>query len=1163
MEIGGRVKKGLRLLVGLLLAGSALAGTGLAEAAGLSLKAGFASPPDDAKLQVWWHWLTKSTTKKGVEADLKAMKEMEISTAHVFVPGFSGMPDRTGKILTPEWMDVFKYAIERANHYGIKLGFHNCPGWSASGGPWITADNSMQVLAASALDTELASGRLKLPDPPRKGFYEDVAVFAFPADAKADVAKVTSDFGGDVEGFKAGRATLAPPVAKGEKGGTVTVEYAAPVKARFIALEFDGRHLFVGLTVEGTADGQTWKRLGGVRWEVYLSPRGARYIELKGLNALKAVRVRFDHVDAPGYADNKVVLSSVALTDLPMIAGIETLNCAKSFGAYSPGKGEGLARSDIHDVTAKLSKDGTLDWTAPGPGRWRILRLGRASTGKFNSPADVVGYECDKLSKRGLAAHWPHMPRVFAGLPGAKDAITTCIIDSFEAGGQNWTKDMVAEFRRRRGYDPTPYLPVIVGYAVGSRDDSHKFLEDFRRTVSDLFAENYYDYFAELCHREGWLAATEAYGGNYDGKRCWRKADIPMHEFWIEWEPGGIAGSASAAHFNGAKYVGAESFTSWPEKGRWQITPRQLREVGDPQWVNGLNSIIVHSYLQQPYLNVVPGASLGHHGSQFNRNLTWWKEGVAWSRYVARGQFLLQSGRPCAEVLAFDGTGHLQNLLNAGYVYDTCSVDDLARLANGPDGSLVAPSGMRYEMLFLGDRRHWPLRQLRELRRLADGGARIAGNRPLGTNSLADDPEEWKRECEAFWQGHANVKSCGLAVPAAKLFGIRAPFDAHGFLRHLRRDVGGLPLYFVANLTDADYCATTTFAAPAGSVPELWDAADGSRRAVPTVAGGRADEARIVLDVPAHRSVFVVFRPGARDESAADVPLVPSKVTVVSASYGAADGSRPARDVRAAVARQVASDGAICAQNGLLDGDPAPGIPKKLAVEYVQDGVTVKKTLAEFSTLKVGTCMSAPRPLGKTVADLSTDWTITAFDGKCPPSAPVRMEKLASWSESGDEKLKYFSGHATYEKTVEKLGVEKLRCGAGGRLVLDLGDVRDVANVYVDGKFVACLWSAPYEVDVTDFLTAGHHALRVEVVNGWPNRMIGDALARKRGAAEPKEGYFPKWVLEDRPDSGTGIYTWANWLEGWKAEDSPLPAGLLGPVVLWSRSAKCALETGN
>ena len=1046
----------------------------------VSLEEGFAHPPEDAKLQVWWHWLTKSNTKEGVDADLKAMKEMEISTAYVFVPGFSGMPDKTGKILTPEWIDVFKYAIERASHYGIKLGFHNCPGWSASGGPWISPENSMQVLVSSVLDTELSKGGLKLPDPPQNGFYEDVATFAFPADDQIEVQKMSADFPGDVEGFRDGTAGLALPVKKPGEQGVVTIQYAKPISARFLSLDFDNRNLYAKLTVEGTKDGTTWKKIGSEDWQVYLSPKVTRYVALSELDAVRSIRLTFEYREAPGWGDHEVTLRSFALTSLPVIPRIETLNCSKEFGAYWPAKGEGLSRSDVHDVTVALGKDGVLAWKAPRPGRWRILRLGRTSTGKSNSPADVAGYECDKLSKRGLDQHWPHMPKVFAELPGARDAIVSCVIDSFEAGGQNWTKDMIAEFRRRRGYDMTPYLPVIAGYAVGTQDESRKFLEDFRRTVSDLFAENYYDYFSEKCHAEGWKSATEAYGGLYDSFRCWRKADVPTTEFWIEWAAKGVDRAASAAHFNGAKYAAAESFTSWPEKGRWQVTPRQLRECGDARWATGLNRFVVHSYLQQPLLNVVPGASLHHHGSQFNRNTTWWRDGVAWSRYVARSQFLLQSGRPQVDVLAFDMTGHLQKIQDAGYSYDTCSVDDFERLSNGPDGSVVTPSGMRYEMIFLGDRVHWPLRTLRAFRRLAEGGARIAGNCPQDTNSLGDDPAEWTRERDSFWRsGHANVKPCGLALPAVQFFGLKPSVGAHGLLRFVRRDVGDARVYYVANTSDADYYATTAFSADPGTSPELWDAADGSRRRLPVVKGGAADEARIALDLPAHQSAFVVFRPGKRMETGLDVPV---------------------------------------------------------------------------ETLKDGTIRSRTRPEGEIVADLTSGWRIVSFDGKCPPKAPISFPKLSSWSESDDLSLRYFSGRAVYEKrAVNPVGSDGR---PRERLRLDLGDVRDVANVYVNGKFVKCLWCAPYAVDLPKELVSRPFDLRVEVVNCWPNRMIGDAVARKNGAAEPKRNGFPEWVLADRPDSGTGIYTWASWLAGWKAEDKPIPAGLLGPVLLRANSVK-------
>ena len=120
--------------------------------------------------------------------------------------------------------------------------------------------------------------------------------------------------------------------------------------------------------------------------------------------------------------------------------------------------------------------------------------------------------------------------------------------------------------------------------------------------------------------------------------------------------------------------------------------------------------------------------------------------------------------------------------------------------------------------------------------------------------------------------------------------------------------------------------------------------------------------------------------------------------------------------------------------------------------------------------------------------------------------------------------------------------------------MLDLGDVRDIANVWANGVSLGCLWEPPYRVEIPrDLLGSGHLDLRVEVVTTWPNGMIGDASARQRGADEPKVGgKWPQWVIDNRPDSGTGIFTWSSWGEAFRPDEPLVKSGLLGPVVLRS-----------
>ena len=277
-------------------------------------------------------------------------------------------------------------------------------------------------------------------------------------------------------------------------------------------------------------------------------------------------------------------------------------------------------------------------------GKWTILRIGHTTTGKTNGPSHYTGLECDKLNRRGLDAHWPGMMARIEAQLKPTGALKYAIIDSYEAGGQNWTEGFDEEFLKRRGYDLKPYLPAVIGFVVGTPQQSARFLFDFQRTISELFAENYYDYFTELCHRNGLLSITESYFGPFDYLRCARNADIPTGEFWVGSGTSISRMPGSAAHFHGKARVGAESFTAGPVEGRWQQDPAQLKIYGDRAWIHGVTQLVMHSYVHQPYLNVRPGWTLAQHGSHLSRANTWWPYGNGWVDYINRSQFLLQQG---------------------------------------------------------------------------------------------------------------------------------------------------------------------------------------------------------------------------------------------------------------------------------------------------------------------------------------------------------------------------------------------------------------------------------------------------------------------------------------------------------------------------------------
>lgn len=966
----------------------------------------FANPPSEARLQMWYHWVGDCVTEAGLIEDFKAMGEIGVGTAHIFAPSMADLPVKA-KPMDAEWMRLFTVAIREAKTNGMTLGFHNCPGWSSSGGPWITPENSMKKVVFSEIDVDAASGpEAKLPQPPTvKGFYRDIAVYAFPV--------------------KPPPRLLANPLPKelGTKtpgtSATFDLEYAEPFRPRFFLCRTRRDRVSGMLTVSAEIVGR-WEELGRMEMSPWHAVVDDRAVRLAAHAPASRYRIAFTSTAFPEWmGQHDTCIESATLTELPLVENVVEKNSATdSYGHHftaDPGE-RGLDVDSVVDLTSSLKPDGNVSLAQlsgfPNIANHRILRIGFTSTGRGPGPATIEGLECDKLDRRGIDAHWAAMPAKILALPGAKETVEYAIIDSYEVGGQNWTEILPSEFEKRRGYPLGVNLLTVCGYALGTSGDALRFLWDWQKTIGELFAENYYDRFSELCHQQGVKSVIEPYGGPFDAFRSGRSADVPTGEFWLGRECYASPRiAASLGHLHGHRRIATESFTTDEEDGRWTITPHRLRVAGDEDgWLNGINQLVLHSYLHQPFTQIKPGLSLGRHGTQFNRNTTWWKEGRHWADYVRRGQALLQYGEPVAEVLLLGGP-LAHELVKLGFNYDFCGESDID-LLEIRDGRLAVKGGGEYEMLVIqeDERRFSPERRAK-LAELERQGAKIF-------RSIA--PEE-----------------------AVRRLGLPAPFQCDGPLKAIRRiGADGESIWFVVNASATAFNGQATFAAPAGTSPERFDAKDGSIHPLAASPAGRG--LRVELDIPPHGSTFVVF---SRNAGKAKPQLVPGEI------------------------------------------------------------------LKRFDA----------------------GWTIASFTGPSAPRAPMKLDALASWSESSDSMLRHFAGRAVY--------VHELETDAPA--FLDLGEVKDVANIRVDGRFVACLWEPPFQTAIP----AGKR-LEVEVINTWPNRMIGDAIARKSGVQEPIRERWPAWVLDNQSDSGTGIFTWSNWLDGWRADDALLPAGLIGPVVI-------------
>ncbi|MCC6126844.1 MAG: hypothetical protein IT426_17915 [Pirellulales bacterium] len=1117
------------------------------------LETNFRSPPAAARPWVYWFWMNGNITAEGITADLEAMHRVGIGGALVMSVS-AHIPPGKVDFMTPEWRKLFAFALGEAERLGLRIVMNNDDGFTGSGGPWNPVENSMQMLTASEIrlkGPQEFAGQFPRP-PARLDYYRDIALLAFPTPADDEIdfrqrsPKVTaSDPACETARLIDNDAgTLAIlPLATPEKPQWIQLEFAAPFRAQSLTLSMEFGRQAAGAEILVSEDGKTFRRIArlddssyGVMWPTPVPCTFA---------SVEARYFRVNFITPAGKGISRIGVGEIELHGDARIENWPGKAAIFRHDDLRPPRTDpavaALPREKLLDLSSKLDAEGRLHWDVPA-GNWTLVRLGHTTNGKENHPCTPLGtgLECDKMSKEALETHFNgFLAKLISDVaPQVGKTLAATHVDSWELGTQNWTPKFREEFVSRRGYDPLPYYPALLGRAVQRVEVSERFLWDFRKTLADLIADNYFGHLRSLAQKHQMGLSVEAYGsGNFDDMQCASRASIPMAEFWTRPRDVGMQPrwlerakqASSVGHTNGCKVIGAESFTAYPYEDSWQNHPFKLKNIGDEFFTLGINRFIIHRYAMQPWMDRWPGMTFGHWGTNFERTQTWFEQSRAWIAYLTRCQYLLQEGEFVGDLCYFIGQEAPNRLVRrdflnpkppAGYDFDGCSEETILRRMTVEDGRIVLPDGMCYRLLVLPPRQTMTPDLLRKLRDLVQEGAWILGPKPEKSPSLANYPqcdEEVRKLAEELW-GDTTLpgeKTTGKGkvfwgkTPAEILRTLNVPPDVEfrgraGGGPWIHRRIGETEIYFVSNQSDNFKSMTATFRV-GGKIPELWRPDTGKIEPAllwqPT-ADGRT---KVSLQFDPRGSAFVVFRKSAEK---ADPFVAISR------------NGEPLHDLPASAEMANRKDNAclLARQGGTYEMKTASG--KKLVRE-----------------------VSEPSP----PLALSGPWKLRFPPGWGAPEL-VKLDRLISWPLHENEGVKYFSGTATYSKKFE---IPADRFAEDTALMLDLGNVAVIAEVILNGKELGILWKPPFRLDVTDFAKPGTNRLEIRVTNLWVNRLVGDERKPPylTWTPEGKPAEWPDWVANGGPVPKTGRYTFTT--RHYYEKDSPLlESGLLGPVIL-------------
>lgn len=1005
------------------------------------LETSFKTVPDSVKIGVYWYWISNNISKEGVIRDLQSMKKVGINRAFIGNVALPEVAEGNVKVLSDEWWDIVHTALKTATELGIEIGIFNGPGWSQSGGPWITDNQSMRYLDNASVSVE--GGRDTVIVLPEIKNGQDVKVLAYPVLPESQEKWSFTKKEGEEIGLqlRAPAPNMRSLIFKTDTPIKSLGKIYAKERNTFLLLKsFDIDRSNFNLNVGFVPNAPLVISLPENQADVYK-------FEMSGSGSGNCTVELSSKPYVEYYAEK--TLAKMFPTPLPMWK-----DYLWEEQPLVSDKKQVLDTETILDLTSDVDK-GVLTCHLP-EGQWKVVRYAMKTTGVTNAPAapEATGLEVDKMNSKHLEYHFnAFIGEILKRIPEEdRKCFKVAVMDSYETGGMNWTDDMEKKFIETYGYSPVPYLPVLHGEVVGSPDISDRFLWDLRRLIADCVSYEYVGALSKLSHQHGLTTWLENYGHwGFPGEflKYGGQSDEVAGEFWTTGDLGNIENRAasSCAHIYGKRKVWAESFTVGG--GDFTHDPCEMKQRGDRFFTEGINATLLHVYIHQPYEDRFPGINASF-GSEFNRHNTWFSQLDLFIDYLKRCNMMLQSGKYVADIAYFIGedtpkmTGPVDPAVPKGYAFDYINGEVLLKSASVKDGYLVLSSGMKYRVLILPDLKTMRPEILQKIKSFVHDGLIVFGNAPERSPSLQNYPDadkEVRTLAEEIWgDKHVLSRKYGKGVVYSRGYCLDSLLLENHILPDMKieEDVPVLfihrkmpdgDLYFISNQSQESVKFTPIFRVK-NMQPELWNPVTGEIRYLPKYTCSEQGTT-LDLQLDGSESAFVVFR--------------------------------------------------HC--NSTFDeGINYPILREELSIEGPWD--------VHFKSI----------------------------DGVL--DKVVKVNQLDSWTNAEDNDIKYFSGIATYRTIFQ---VDSI---VSKSVYLDLGKVKVMAKVKLNGKYVGGVWTAPYRLAITDKIQKGKNVLEVEVVNNWVNRIIGDL---------------------NLPENER--HTWANVIT-WHPDSELQQSGLLGPVRL-------------